>query len=226
VVTAVVYAMAFNLGLTVPEGVGWTPVIWSMATFAITAFVLFRLLFEKVLWRHKPFSLMMTVPDLSGQWQGELESYTFGTRHWSLVTIKQDFDRIFYSSQRMEDGKPIAHERTLACTIRRNADSNWVELVVVYGNTAGAERDTFGFSHEGTALFYLVNEDAGAASWLLDGHYWTNKKYPVPAGRAATQGKITLERLASENEWQANQALREEALARTTKSNVRKVHNS
>ncbi|MGY2492238.1 hypothetical protein [Cupriavidus sp. CP313] len=209
--------------LELPRGTtfGWLEFFWTIAGFALTVFFAFRWLFESWLWRWRISASLLEVPDLSGAWSATLESVTFGRIHHNVVIIERQFARLFYQSTRQEDnGAIISNEKTVACTVRRNAASNHVELVIVYGNVAGAARDEFGYDHEGCALLELLGEDGPRQNWVLQGKYWANKRYPAPDGCAATRGNITLRWAASAKAWQQEASLQKQLYALTTTANV------
>ncbi len=200
---------------------GWLEFFWTIAGFALTALLAFRWVFENWMWRWKISAGLLKVPDLSGAWSGTLESVTYGQIHHNVVTIEHQFDRLLYESMRQEDDRAIiSSEKTVACTVRRNATSNRVELVVVYGNVAGEKRDEFGYDHEGCALLELLGEAGPRQKWVLKGKYWANKRYPVPDGCAATRGNITLRWAASPKDWQQEDSLQKQLYALTTTANV------
>jgi hypothetical protein len=171
---------------------------WDAFVLAFGAFFVVRLVFEQWLWRWRIFrSWLVLVPDLSGNWKGELYSLSFDRRFDNVVEIRHMFGRVQYTSWReTEAGDLISTESTIVCEVRRDATSGQIELVVVYQNQPGGymSKDEFGHVHQGCAVIRLVNENLPREEWTLSGDYWTNKPWGDKGG---TRGNITLRRRRS-----------------------------
>jgi hypothetical protein len=193
---------------------------WKVASVVLIWTFIFRILFEKWLWRMKVFQgSLVTVPDLSGVWSGTLESISFNKCHRNVVEIDHRFDRVLYrTSREREDGTRISSEHTIECEVRRDERSDDVLLVVVYSNEPGlaSSRAEHGYPHNGCALLRLRNEKCARDQWKMEGVYWTNKPWPMsdkPLG--GTRGEISLQWMATSDFFHQSTQLQKELYALT-----------
>jgi hypothetical protein len=192
----------------------WLKIGSSAAGSAFFAFFVFRSVFEQWLWRWRIFQgWLVLIPDLSGVWSGDLYSITYNDRFYNVVEIRHKFDRLLYSSSRRgQNGGIVSREEDIVCDVRR-AESEKVELIVVYRNEPGQMHNNDGYTrpHEACAVMVLIDGKCKKTDWKLGGQYWTNKHWPgAPSSdNGATRGEITLTWKASLAAFHANKNLQD-----------------
>ena len=140
----------------------------------------------------------MRFPDLTGTWFTSSKSETFKTEYKTIIEIDHRFDRFIYSSFRLKrDGKQfskVSKESGLYCGLDRRPGDNKVRLYVIYQNEV-REGEEYSSDHVGCRILTLENEERENINWLLEGNYWTNKKWePIFAsGIGGTRGRCNME---------------------------------
>jgi SMODS-associating 2TM, beta-strand rich effector domain len=127
--------------------------LWAPIASGVTATAGFYFVFEKWLWRFPWMrGWLVLLPDLTGTWLAKSFGETFANGvHYSLITIKHDFDRLAYRAWRK--GSTVVSE---ACVLERVGQE--LRLFVVYGNKVGGFKADHGIDHDGCLRLTLLNE--------------------------------------------------------------------
>jgi hypothetical protein len=193
------------------------------STLGVVLSVLFalELALRKWMWRWKVLrGRIVRFPDLSGTWLGHWESVSFGRAHYSVVTIRHDFDRIVFSSARRNRADQIiSHGVGVSCQLQQEEQTTGTSLFVVYRNRPGrpGDRAVGGREHEGCAHLELIDGEREPARWKLVGDYWTNKPWQpgCQPGNGGTRGRLSMTREASVTAFDNDEQLRLRLLAQT-----------
>ena len=146
-----------------------------------SAVVIYKILyhaFDRFIWRWCPLRQLdlVTVPDLNGEWRGQIKS-SYGSDDRALqvsVVITQRWSKILVRLEAEE-----SHSKSIAASFLTD-DPSSPELVYVYENEPASLAPEPMQAHGGTARLRLVGSD-------LRGKYYTGR------GRG-TVGDITLQR--------------------------------
>ena len=199
----------------------WLSLGSSILGVVLGVLVALHFVFRKWLWRWKLLrGRIVRFPDLSGMWLAHWESVSFGSTHYSVVTIQHDFDRIvFRSARRNTTDQIISHGVGVSCQLQHEEQTAHTALFVVYRNRPGRKEDRAagGREHEGCAHLELLDAEREPAHWKLAGDYWTNKPWQsdCQAGNGGTRGRLTMTREASVAAFENDERLRSRLLAQT-----------
>jgi hypothetical protein len=199
----------------------WLSLGSSILGVVLSVLVAFEFALRKWLWRWKLLrGRIVRFPDLSGTWLAHWESVSFGSAHYSVVTIRHDFDRIaFNSARRSRADQIISHGVGVSCQLQQEELTTHTALFVVYRNRPGRPRDRAagGREHEGCAHLELVDGEREPAHWKLIGDYWTNKPWEPDCqpGKGGTRGRLTMTRKASIAAFDNDEELRSRLLVQT-----------
>lgn len=141
----------------------------STSPFVIFAIIFYA--FDNFLWRIKPFSQLLNVPDFNGVWKGEGNSTYNRSQPQKFtvkITINQTFSKIMVDSQFYH-----SYSESFSAMID---GFNQSRKKLVYSYTNKPEATAKGIQeHIGTVEVYMKNQNA------LQGNYFTNRK-PLTSG--------------------------------------------
>ncbi|MGY2492221.1 hypothetical protein [Cupriavidus sp. CP313] len=192
VVVAMIWFALKDGSLRIPTG---PQELFAMASeivgFAASAVFAFRFLFEKRLWRWRVFrGRLVRFPDLSGTWYASSESLTYRDPPFrSIVTIKHDFDRLYYGEFRLREGEIVSVSEVETWSLERIEQADTVRLFVVYTNKPGFDKykAEHGAMHQGCVELDLLHEQEHKKEWILKGKYWTTKEWAPLANVESAQ---------------------------------------
>ena len=150
-------------------------------------------IFQKWAWRWPLVNWVMEVPRIEGTWEGKECSQTFRTREGEsrdvVVTIKQSPALIRYLAKN-ESTRNIG----IATWFERIDETDEYRLFVTYRNDrSGDKASERTREHFGTCLLNLYQEQRQRETWVLKGHYWTDKlRDPLDQDSRGTAGVIKL----------------------------------
>lgn len=133
---------------------------------AFTIFGLLYLLFDKVLWKIKPFSLCLKTPNFNGLWEGQYESSYQGMIVPAKLKIKQTWTKIEIIS--LNGDKETQSNSSMAGIFTKNGGE--ICLKFEYANDSNPCMKDERPSHSGfNCLKYVKDENA------LNGHYYNDR---------------------------------------------------
>lgn len=139
----------------------------------VTGWVILMTVFARWAWKWKIFQWLVVSPDLSGTWEGTIESDwedpTTGKTSPPIQTkfiIRHKFDCI---SCELFTGESSSQSRTMTV---RPSDDGIVDLVFDYINIPKSKVRGRSQMHQGAACLRLSKENP----MTLEGSYWTDRK--------------------------------------------------
>lgn len=130
--------------------------------------------FDRWLWKYPPFSWLHLVPNIAGEWEGEIESSYGSDDDNELAPIKPDGSRLMigqrWSKIEINYRNPeSSHSHSIAA--RMEVDSEIPKVTYVYENEPeGDGLQTSQQRHRGTVVLYLYEDDERT----LRGEYYTD----------------------------------------------------
>lgn len=170
----------------------------SMST---TFALIFHFLFKRFLWKVSWFpvqKLIVTVPNLHGTWEGQLQytQKTSASEHKEtknvVAFIRQSFDSISVEVQ----SKTMKSKSSMA-GILTDPGTNTQELCYTYLSQAYVDTLDNNPWHDGTAKLEILKDKNG---FTLKGNYWTLRR---------TNGILFLKRISKKVDYQFSEVLGE-----------------
>ncbi|MDP9358077.1 MAG: hypothetical protein M3R02_22890 [Chloroflexota bacterium] len=165
-------------------------------TSAVTFYALFYSAFNHWLWRWSLFRHLriVTIPDLNGQWQGEMCSsfHNFEQKVPFIATIEQTWSKMVV---RVKTGQSGSHSETASFILDAGTGPT---LSYTYLNRPKASEDPRLEMHQGTCVLVL-KQSGGMAR--LEGEYYSSR------GRA-NHGDLWMERISLDEDCQLKERVR------------------
>jgi hypothetical protein len=152
------------------------------------------LIYNNFLWKLPVFRWLVTVPDMTGRYEGEIEYQFYGKleKKNCVIEVKQSASSIkFFFYFNNDQGQKTA-SKSLAESVMKADDGSFE--VYLYYNNSGTKVDSTLSIHEGCNILKYIPGDSDRPS-KFKGHYFTNRN---PQTRGEIMGVFSTKQIRRE----------------------------
>lgn len=162
---------------------------WLLGLGTTAVVIGFLAIYDKWLWKIRGFKCLNTIPDLNGDYHGDIEYYYEGKdrKLKCVLTIRQTLSHLIATSTFYKEGEndKLSSKSTSTEAIIKTDDLGKHKLILVYINNGSGKNGNTQGQHDG---LNILSVDTDEDLIKLEGYYFTNRK-PVQ-----TKGIMTVQK--------------------------------